>query len=409
MVALQQLKRSEKIEVRVGDVLIGAKNPVVIQSMTNTPTKDVKATTSQIIDLYNAGSEIVRITVNDLDAAKAVPAIIENLDEKGLKIPLVGCFHYNGHTLLSEVPECAKLLAKYRINPGNVGFKNKRDKNFKQIIECAIKYDKPIRIGVNWGSLDQDLVADLMDKNAQLMTPKSADFIMRKAMVESALKSAKKAEEIGINRNRIILSAKLSKVQDLISVYRELSKKCNYPLHLGLTEAGIGTKGIVATTTALSILLQEGIGDTIRASLTPMIGEPRTMEVKLCQEILQSLEIKHFTPQISSCPGCGRTSSTYFQQLAQDIQLHIDKNMVHWKDTYKKVESMKIAVMGCIVNGPGESKHADIGISLPGDGENPVAVVYEDGKKTHTLRGDNITLEFIKLIDSYIDKTCQKI
>ena len=409
MVALQQLKRSEKIEVRVGDVLIGAKNPVVIQSMTNTPTKDVKATTSQIIDLYNAGSEIVRITVNDLDAAKAVPAIIENLDEKGLKIPLVGCFHYNGHTLLSEVPECAKLLAKYRINPGNVGFKNKRDKNFEQIIECAIKYDKPIRIGVNWGSLDQDLVADLMDKNAQLMTPKSADFIMRKAMVESALKSAKKAEEIGINRNRIILSAKLSKVQDLISVYRELSKKCNYPLHLGLTEAGIGTKGIVATTTALSILLQEGIGDTIRASLTPMIGEPRTMEVKLCQEILQSLEIKHFTPQISSCPGCGRTSSTYFQQLAQDIQLHIDKNMVHWKDTYKKVESMKIAVMGCIVNGPGESKHADIGISLPGDGENPVAVVYEDGKKTHTLRGDNITLEFIKLIDSYIDKTCQKI
>lgn len=409
MVALQQLKRSEKIAVRVGDVLIGAKNPVVIQSMTNTPTKDVKATTSQIIDLYNAGSEIVRITVNDLDAAKAVPAIIENLDEKGLKIPLVGCFHYNCHTLLSEVPECAKLLAKYRINPGNVGFKNKRDKNFEQIIEYAIKYDKPIRIGVNWGSLDQDLVADLMDKNAQLMTPKSADFIMRKAMVESALKSAKKAEAIGVNRNRIILSAKLSKVQDLISVYRELSKKCNYPLHLGLTEAGIGTKGIVATTTALSILLQEGIGDTIRASLTPMIGEPRTMEVKLCQEILQSLEIKHFTPQISSCPGCGRTSSTYFQKLAQDIQLHIDKNMVHWKDTYKKVESMKIAVMGCIVNGPGESKHADIGISLPGDGENPVAVVYEDGKKTHTLRGDNITLEFIKLIDSYIDKTCQKI
>lgn len=409
MVALQQLNRCEKIEVRVGDVLIGAKKPVVIQSMTNTPTKDVKATTSQIIDLYNAGSEIVRITVNDLDAAKAVPAIIENLDKKGLKIPLVGCFHYNGHTLLSEVPECAKLLAKYRINPGNVGFKNKRDKNFEQIIECAIKYDKPIRIGVNWGSLDQDLVADLMDKNAQLKTPKSADFIMRKAMVESALMSAKKAEEIGINRNKIILSAKLSKVQDLVSVYRELSKKCNYPLHLGLTEAGIGIKGMVATTTALSILLQEGIGDTIRASLTPMIGEPRTMEVKLCQEILQSLEIKHFTPQISSCPGCGRTSSTYFQQLAQDIQMHIDKNMAHWKDTYKKVESLKIAVMGCIVNGPGESKHADIGISLPGDGENPVAVVYEDGEKTHTLRGDNITLEFIKLIDSYIDKTCQKI
>jgi (E)-4-hydroxy-3-methylbut-2-enyl-diphosphate synthase len=409
VVALQQIIRKNTIKVKVGDISIGAKNPVVIQSMTNTSTKDVESTTLQIIDLHKAGSEIVRITVNDLDAAKAVPAIIENLDKKGFKIPIAGCFHYNGHTLLSEVPECAKFLAKYRINPGNVGFKNKRDKNFEQIIECAIKYNKPIRIGVNWGSLDQELVAEFMDKNAKLSTPKSADFIMRKAVVQSALNSAKKAEKIGINNNKIILSAKLSKVQDLISVYRELSKKCDYPLHVGLTEAGIGIKGIVATTTALSILLQEGIGDTIRASLTPMIGESRTAEVKLCQEILQSLEIKSFLPQISSCPGCGRTSSAYFQQLAQDVQKHIDQNMLYWKNKYKNVELTKIAVMGCIVNGPGESKHANIGISLPGDGEKPVAVVYEDGKKTNTLRGDNITLEFIKLIDNYIDRNCQKI
>lgn len=408
MVSLQQIKRKDTIKVKVGDVLIGAKNPIVIQSMTNTPTKDVKATASQIIDLYNAGSEIVRITVNDLDAAKSVPSIIEDLDKKGFKIPLVGCFHYNGHTLLKEVPECAKLLAKYRINPGNVGFKNKRDKNFEQIIEYAIQHNKPIRIGVNWGSLDQDLVVNLMDKNLKSNDPKSPDFIMRKAMVESALKSAKKAEKIGMPNNKIILSAKLSKVQDLISVYRKLSKKCNYPLHLGLTEAGIGIKAVSSTTSALSILLQEGIGDTIRASLTPMISESRTTEVKLCKEILQSLEIRNFAPQISSCPGCGRTSSTYFQQLAQNIQMHIDKNMLHWKNKYKEVESIKIAVMGCIVNGPGESKHANIGISLPGDGENNIAVVYEDGKKIRTLRGDNITLEFIGLIDSYIDKICQK-
>ncbi|RST72652.1 flavodoxin-dependent (E)-4-hydroxy-3-methylbut-2-enyl-diphosphate synthase [Candidatus Aquarickettsia rohweri] len=402
MVGLQKIIRKSTLEVKVGNILVGGKNPIVVQSMTNTPTQNIKATITQIIELYNAGSEIVRVTVNDIEAARAIPKIINELDRKNLNIPVVGCFHYNGHTLLSEIPDCAKLLAKYRINPGNVGFKNKRDKNFEKIIELAIKNKKPIRIGVNWGSLDQYLLADLMDKNAKLNLPKSADYIMRKAIIESALQSAKKAEEIGLDSNKIILSAKLSKVQDLISVYRELSKKCNYPLHLGLTEAGIGIKGVIATTAALSTLLQEGIGDTIRASLTPKVGESRTTEVKLCQEILQSLEIRDFAPQISACPGCGRTSSTYFQQLAQDIQKHIDENMIYWKNKYKNVESLKIAVMGCIVNGPGESKHADIGISLPGDGENPVAVVYTDSKKTNTLRGNNITQEFIKLVDNYI-------
>ncbi|MSO14161.1 flavodoxin-dependent (E)-4-hydroxy-3-methylbut-2-enyl-diphosphate synthase [Rickettsiales endosymbiont of Trichoplax sp. H2] len=402
MVGLQKIIRKSTLEVKVGNILIGGKNPIVVQSMTNTPTQNIKATITQIIELHNAGSEIVRVTVNDIEAARAIPKIINELDRKNLNIPVVGCFHYNGHTLLSEILDCAKLLAKYRINPGNVGFKNKRDKNFEKIIELAIKNKKPIRIGVNWGSLDQYLLADLMDKNAKLNLPKSADYIMRKAIIESALQSAKKAEEIGLDSNKIILSAKLSKVQDLISVYRELSKKCNYPLHLGLTEAGIGIKGVTATTAALSTLLQEGIGDTIRASLTPKVGESRTTEVKLCQEILQSLEIRDFAPQISACPGCGRTSSTYFQQLAQDIQKYIDENMIYWKNKYKNVESLKIAVMGCIVNGPGESKHADIGISLPGDGENPVAVVYTDSKKTNTLRGNNITQEFIKLVDNYI-------
>ena len=402
MVGIQKIIRKLTLEVKVGNILVGGKNPILVQSMTNTPTQNIQATTKQIIELYNAGSEIVRVTVNDVEAARAIPKIINELDKKNLNIPIVGCFHYNGHTLLSEIPDCAKLLAKYRINPGNVGFKSKRDKNFEKIIELAIKNKKPIRIGVNWGSLDQHLLADLMDKNAKLSSPNSADYIMRKAMVESALQSAKKAEEVGLDSNKIILSAKLSQVQDLISVYRELSRKCNYPLHLGLTEAGIGIKGITATTSALSILLQEGIGDTIRASLTPMVGESRTTEVKLCQEILQSLEIRDFAPQISACPGCGRTSSTYFQQLAQDIQKHIDKNMIYWKKNYKNVESLKIAVMGCIVNGPGESKHADIGISLPGDGENPIAVVYTDGEKTNTLRGNNITQEFIELVDDYI-------
>ena len=402
MIALQKINRKKTQGVKVGGVVIGGKNPVIIQSMTNTPTKNVDATTSQIIKLYNAGSEIVRITVNNLEAAKAVPIIRERLDNKGLAIPLVGCFHYNGHILLSEVPECAQSLDKYRINPGNVGFKTKRDKNFEQIIEIAIKYDKPIRIGVNWGSLDQELVASLMNVNAKKSNPQSADFIMREAMVLSAINSAKKAENIGLSSNKIILSAKLSKVQDLIAVYRELSKKTTYPLHLGLTEAGIGNKGIVSTTAALSILLQEGIGDTIRASITPQVEGSRTAEVKLCQEILQSLEIRNFAPQISACPGCGRTSSTYFQQLAETVQNYINENMTVWKKRYQGVEAIKIAVMGCIVNGPGESKHADIGISLPGDGENRVAVVYTDGQKTHILKGNNIAQDFIALINEYI-------
>ena len=409
MVALQKIIRKKTQSVKIGKIAVGGNSPVIIQSMTNTPTKDVDATTSQIVELYNAGSEIVRITVNNLDAAKAVPIIREHLENQGLAIPLVGCFHYNGHILLSEVPECAKSLDKYRINPGNVGFKEKRDKNFEQIIEIAIKYNKPIRIGVNWGSLDQDLVAYLMDKNSESSKPQPADFIMRKAMVLSSINSAKKAEDIGLPSNKIILSAKLSKVQDLVAVYRELSKRTTYPLHLGLTEAGTGSKGLVATTTALSILLQEGIGDTIRASITPKKDESRTAEVKLCQEILQSLEIRNFAPQISACPGCGRTSSTYFQQLAENIQDYIDANMMTWKKQYKGVESIKIAVMGCIVNGPGESKHANIGISLPGDGENPVAVVYTNGQKTHILKGDNIAKEFISLIHNYITTYCEKI
>ncbi len=405
---LQKIIRKKTQVVEVGGVAIGGNNPIVVQSMTNTSTKNVNATTDQIIELYNAGSEIVRITVNNLEAAKAVPRIRERLENKGLRIPLVGCFHYNGHTLLSEVPECAKSLDKYRINPGNVGFKMKRDKNFEQIIEIAIKYDKPIRIGVNWGSLDQELAASLMNENAKKSNPQPADFIMRKAVVLSTINSAEKAENIGFASNKIILSAKLSKVQDLIAVYRELSKRTAYPLHLGLTEAGMGTKGVVATTVALSILLQEGIGDTIRASITPKAGELRTAEVKLCQEILQSLEIRNFAPQVSACPGCGRTSNTYFQQLAETVQNHIDMNIMNWKKIYKGVEFIKIAVMGCIVNGPGEGKHANIGISLPGDGEHPVAVVYTDGQKTHTLKGNNIPTEFITLIDKYIATHCTK-
>ena len=403
--------REEKrtIEVKVGNVLIGGNNPVIIQSMTNTLTKDIKATVAQITELYNAGSEIVRVSVNDLESAKAIPKIIEILKGRNLDVPIVGCFHYNGHILLSRVPECAKLLAKYRVNPGNVGFNCKRDRNFEQIIELAIKYNKPIRIGVNWGSLDQDLVSKIMNENSRLNTLKPLNVIIKEAMIKSALQSANKAESIGLKSNRIIISTKLSKPQDLISTYRALSKQCNYPLHIGLTEAGTGIKGITATATALSILLQEGIGNTIRASLTPSAKQSRTTEVKLCQEILQSLGMRNFSPEIISCPGCGRTSSVYFQELAQDIQEHINNNVHIWKKQYKGVELIRIAVMGCIVNGPGESKHADIGISLPGNKEKRIAVVYTNGYKTHILKGECITQQFIKLVDQYIDKKCTRI
>ena len=402
-------KISDTIEVKVGNVPVGGNNRVVIQSMTNTLTTNIKDTVAQVIDLYNAGSEIVRVTVNDLESAKAIPKIIETLKQNNFCIPIVGCFHYNGHTLLSQVPECAKLLAKYRINPGNVGFNSKRDKNFEQIIELAIKYNKPVRIGVNWGSLDQSLVSDLMDKNSKLPVPRSLNLIIKEAMIKSALQSADRAEKIGLKKNKIIISAKLSKPQDLISIYRTLSKECNYPLHIGLTEAGAGIQGITATTVALSILLQEGIGNTIRASLTPSAKQSRTTEVKLCQEILQSLGIRNFSPQIISCPGCGRTSSVYFQELAQDIQDHIDNNVHIWKKQYKGVEFIRIAIMGCIVNGPGESKHANIGISLPGNKEKRIAVVYTNGYKTHTLKGNHITQQFIELVNQYIDKKCVRI
>ncbi|MFQ3307098.1 MAG: (E)-4-hydroxy-3-methylbut-2-enyl-diphosphate synthase [Candidatus Midichloriaceae bacterium] len=409
MVSLTKIKRKSTYAVNVGGIKIGGNNPIVIQSMTNTLTEDVDKTVTQIIELFDAGSEIVRVTVNDNNAAKAVPKIKDTLLKKGFLVPLVGCFHYNGHQLLKNFPECAKSLDKYRINPGNVGFKNKRDKNFEEIIELALHHDKPIRIGVNWGSLDEDLIVNLMDANSKKSNPEESDYIMRQAMVLSAIQSADKAEKIGMQKDKIIISAKLSKVQDLVSVYRELSERIKYPLHLGLTEAGIGTKAIVATTTALSILLQEGIGDTIRASITPAINQSRSGEVKLCREILQSLEIKNFNPQIASCPGCGRTSSTYFQQLAEDIQNYIDLKTIHWAKQYKDVENLKIAIMGCIVNGPGESKHADIGISLPGNGEEDVAVVYINGKKSHTLRGKDIKLTFIQLIEDYIEKNYQKI
>lgn len=403
MVTLPEIKRHQTRAVYVGPVMIGGGAPVVVQSMTNTDTADIELTYKQVKELYLAGSEIVRVTVNNEDAAKAVPKIKEKLEKDGLRVPVAGCFHYNGHTLLKDYPDCAETLTKYRINPGNVGFGAKRDKQFEMIIEQAIKYDKPVRIGVNWGSLDQDLTAKLMDENAKLKNSKSSDEVMREALVQSAITSAEKAMHIGLSPNKIILSAKVSRVQDLIAVYRELARRCDFPLHLGLTEAGMGSKGIVATTAALSVLLQEGIGDTIRASLTPKPGEDRRVEVRVCQDILQSLGLRSFAPQVTACPGCGRTTSTYFQSLAQKIQGFIDENMPIWKMDYPGVEMLNIAVMGCIVNGPGESKHADIGISLPGAGEHPVAPVFIDGKKAHTLRGDKIAEEFQDLLENYIE------
>jgi (E)-4-hydroxy-3-methylbut-2-enyl-diphosphate synthase len=404
MVELHNITRHKTIAVKVGNVIIGGNAPIIVQSMTNTDTANIDATVAQIIELSNAGSEIVRVTVNNDESAKAIAPIVEKLAQSGYHTPIAGCFHYNGHTLLQNYPECAKYLAKYRINPGNVGFGAKRDKNFEMMIEKAIEYNKPVRIGVNWGSLDQNMAMKLMDDNAKLSNPKSSEEILREALISSALTSAEKAEKIGLGSDKIIISCKVSRAQDLISVYTELAKRSNYALHLGLTEAGIGSKGIVATSAALAILLQNGIGDTIRASLTPRPNESRTQEVTVCQEILQSLGIRSFSPQVTSCPGCGRTTSTFFQELADKIQNFLKEQMPIWQEKYPEVVTMNVAVMGCIVNGPGESKHANIGISLPGTGESPVAPVFIDGVKAHTLRGDNIAEQFQQLVAEYVEK-----
>jgi (E)-4-hydroxy-3-methylbut-2-enyl-diphosphate synthase len=392
------------VSVRYGnrEVIVGGNAPIVVQSMTNTDTADVIGTAIQVKELARAGSEIVRITVNTPEAAAAVVAIREQLDKMDIDVPLVGDFHYNGHTLLTDYPECAQALSKYRINPGNVGQGAKRDTQFAQMIELACRYDKPVRIGVNWGSLDQALLARIMDENAQRAQPWSAQAVMYEALVTSAIENAQRAEELGLGRDRIILSCKVSGVQDLIAVYRELAKRCDYPLHLGLTEAGMGSKGIVASTAALGVLLQEGIGDTIRISLTPEPGGDRTREVIVGQEILQTMGLRKFTPMVIACPGCGRTTSTVFQELADRIQSYLREQMPAWKNTYPGVEGMNVAVMGCIVNGPGESKHANIGISLPGTGESPAAPVFVDGQKTVTLRGEHIAEEFQAIVLDYV-------
>lgn len=392
----------------MGAVAVGGDAPVAVQSMTNTDTADIFATYAQIKQLAAAGSEIVRITVNNDAAARAVPDIRALLDKDNIDVPLAGCFHYNGHTLLTDYPDMARALDKYRINPGNVGFGAKRDRNFEIMIEKAIEHGKAVRIGVNWGSLDQDLATKLMDENARRAQPLSADAVTREALVQSALISAQKAQSIGLGADRIILSAKVSRVPDLIEVYRELARRSHYALHLGLTEAGMGSKGIVATALAEGILLYEGIGDTIRASLTPEPGGDRSVEVKVCREILQSLGLRSFTPEVSACPGCGRTTSTVFQELARGIQNFLDEKMPEWKELYPGAERMKVAVMGCIVNGPGESKHADIGISLPGTGETPIAPVFIDGRKAHTLRGDTIARDFQILVENYVREKFSK-
>jgi len=399
------ISRRRSVAVDIGGVIVGGDNPIVVQSMTNTDTADVPSTVNQVMALARAGSELVRVTVNTEAAAAAVPRIVETLDKFGVRVPIIGDFHYNGHLLLRKYPECARALAKYRINPGNVNIGKKHDDNFRTMVEAAIEYGKPVRIGVNWGSLDQALLARLMDENAKLAEPREAKDVMMDAIVASALESARAAEEYGLARNRIIISAKLSGVQDLITVYRRLAAACDYALHLGLTEAGLGAKGIVATTAALSILLQEGIGDTIRASLTPLPNGDRTEEVTVCQQILQSLELRSFTPQVTACPGCGRTTSTFFQDMADQIQTYLREQMPVWKAQYAGVEEMKVAVMGCVVNGPGESKHSNIGISLPGTFEEPVAPVYVDGKLMTTLRGERIVAEFIEILNKYVERT----
>ena len=393
--------RRKSVGVKVGSVMIGGGSPVVVQSMTNTDTADAESTARQVQELAAAGSELVRITVDTEKAASQVASIKEKLESIGCHVPLVGEFHYNGHTLLEKYPDCAKALAKYRINPGNVGFGKKKDSQFAVMIEKAIQYNKPVRIGVNWGSLDQKLLTQMMDDNAVLAEPHDADDVMREALIVSALNSAEKAEEIGLSRDQIVLSCKVSGVQKLISVYRELAARCDYAIHLGLTEAGMGSKGIVASTAGMAILLQEGIGDTIRVSLTPEPGGDRTNEVIVAQEMLQTMGLRSFSPLVIACPGCGRTTSTVFQELANSIQAYVRSQMPIWREKYIGVEEMNLAVMGCVVNGPGESKHADIGISLPGTGETPIAPVFIDGKKAMTLRGNNIAEEFREIVDKY--------
>ena len=396
------IPRRPCIAVRIGAITVGGDAPIVVQSMTNTDTANAEATAAQVAELAEAGSELVRITVNTEEAAAAAPVIRERLAARGVTVPLIGDFHFNGHRLLSKYPACAEALDKYRINPGNVGRGKKKDEQFATIVEIACRYNKPVRIGVNWGSLDQALAVRLMDDNARLPEPKTATEVMHEAMILSPLESAQRAEEIGLGHDQIILSVKMSGVQDLIAVYRKLAARCDYPLHLGLTEAGMGSKGIVASTAALAVLLQEGIGDTIRISLTPEPGGDRTQEVIVAQEILQALGLRSFTPQVTACPGCGRTSSDYFQRLAQDIQTWLRQQMPLWRERYPGVEALKVAVMGCVVNGPGESKQANVGISLPGTGEIPVAPVYVDGEKTVTLKGETIAAEFQKIVDDYV-------
>src|ERR1700729_3364512 len=400
---MANIQRRKSVTAVVGGVRVGSDAPIVVQSMTNTDTADIPSTVQQVAALARAGSELVRVTVNNDDAAAAVPHIVEELDKQGLRVPIIGDFHYNGHLLLTKYPECARDLAKYRINPGNVGIGRKDDSNFRTMIEVAVKYQKPVRIGVNWGSLDSTLLTRMMDENSKLDEPKDAREVTMEAMVVSALNSAQLAEQFGLRPDQIILSAKVSGVQDLIDVYRALAARCSYPLHLGLTEAGMGAKGIVASSAALGVLLQEGIGDTIRVSLTPAPGGDRSEEVRVAQQILQSLGIRHFTPQVTACPGCGRTTSTFFQEMAEQIPSYLREQMPTWKGRYVGVEEMKLAVMGCVVNGPGESKHASIGISLPGTFEEPKAPVYVDGRLFTTLKGDKIVAEFIQILDDYVE------
>jgi (E)-4-hydroxy-3-methylbut-2-enyl-diphosphate synthase len=401
--SMPAIVRRKSVPVNVGGVMVGGSNPIVVQSMTNTDTGDVTGTANQVLALAKAGSEIVRVTVNTEEAARAVPKIVDTLMLYDCRVPIVGDFHYNGHLLLKKYPECAKALAKYRINPGNVNIGKKHDDNFRAMIEVAVEHQKPVRIGVNWGSLDGALLTRMMDENALLPEPLDAKQVTMNAMVVSALEAAAAAERYGLRRDQILLSAKVSGVQDLIAVNRMLAAQCDYALHLGLTEAGLGSKGIVATTAALSVLLQEGIGDTIRASLTPLPNGDRTEEVLVCQQILQALELRSFTPQVTACPGCGRTTSTFFQDMADQIQTYLREQMPVWGSNHPGVEEMKVAVMGCIVNGPGESKHANIGISLPGTFEEPVAPVYVDGKLVRTLRGDHIVAEFITMLNEYVE------